>query len=301
MRRLRLGFILSILLMGLVSTVVAASDYPSPQGYVNDLANVLSAEGRTNLESRLTTLEKETSAEVVIVTINSLNGNSIEVYSVELFEKWGIGKKGKDNGILFLIAVDDSEVRIEVGYGLEEIITDGRAGRILDNDVIPYFKEDNYEAGITAGIESMEKYIRDGSPPSLLEENPISTLIDKFSFVLPVIFIVGIISIYMMGFMARSKSIWLGGIWGIIAGLVIGFAFGMLLTIIILPIIFAVFGTLLDLVLSRNYKGRITTGQSIGWRPTLGGFRGPTGGSSSHTFGGFGGGRSGGGGAGRKW
>lgn len=301
MRRLRLGLILSILLMGLVSTVVAASDYPSPQGYVNDLANVLGAEGRTNLESRLTTLEKETSAEVVVVTINSLNGNSIEVYSVELFEKWGIGKKGKDNGILFLIAVDDSEVRIEVGYGLEKIITDGRAGRILDNDVIPYFKEDNYEAGITAGIESIEKYIRDGSPPSLLEENPISTLIDKFSFVLPVIFIVGIISIYMMGFMARSKSIWLGGIWGIIAGLVIGFAFGMLLTIIILPIIFAVFGTLLDLVLSRNYKGRITTGQSIGWRPTLGGFRGPTGGSGSHTFGGFGGGRSGGGGAGRKW
>jgi uncharacterized protein len=305
MKQLQVVFLLSLFLIGLLSSVATAYDYPSPAGYVNDFAGALSIEGTDYLENQLIKLEQDTTAEVVVVTTDNLGDGDLEQYAVEIFEAWGIGKKDKDNGVLFIVAFVDSQIlmRIEVGYGLEGIITDGRAGRILDNNVIPYFEEGYYEDGIIAGTESIEQYIRSGSPPSFIEENPISNLVHKFSFVLPVIFVVGIITIYMMGFMARSKSIWLGGIWGIIAGLVIGFAFSTLLLIIILPIALGLFGTLLDLLLSRNYRGRMFNGQPTGWIPTFGGFRGPAVGSIFNIlgkFGGFGGGRSGGGGASRK-
>jgi uncharacterized protein len=109
----------------------------------------------------------------------------------------------------------------------------------------------------------------------------------------------GAITVYLMGFMARSKSIWLGAIWGIIAGCIIGFAWGSTVSTIISPIAGGALGALLDYVLSRNYKSRIASGKSVSWFASGGGFRG--GGSSGGSFGGFSGGHSGGGGASRGW
>jgi uncharacterized protein len=294
MKRFLIAFILAIALAFSGSSIVFAKDFPSPQGYVSDFAGLLSQGAGSLLEAQLSRLEKDTGAEVAVVTVTELGGTTVEDYAVRLFEEWGIGKKNEDNGVLFLVALIDRKVRIEVGYGLEPVITDGRAGRILDDDVLPFFKSGDYEAGIITGTSSIEKYIRDGSPPSVIEENPINSLLEDQ---MPLLALLGIITTYMLGFMARTKSFWLGGVWGVIVGVVLGFAAGSTTTTIVLPIITGVVGLVLDYILSKNYKERASSGMSTGWWSSGGGFSG--GGGSS--FGGFSGGSSGGGGASRGW
>lgn len=276
--------------------------FPEYQGFVNDYAGLLSPAVKTELDSRLTQLEKDTTAEVAVVTVKSLEGGSIDDYAVRLFEKWKIGKQGKDNGVLFLVALDERKMRIEVGYGLEPLITDGRAGRIRDEDVIPKFKDTDYEGGITAGVASIEKYIRNGIPPDPLEENPVKSIFGDW---VGALFIMTIITVYLSGFMARSKNIWMGGIWGAIAGAVIGLAIGGFVAIIVSLLIFMLLGLLTDSILSKNYQKLQESGKSTDWHKTGGGFWGPGGfgggSSGGGGFGGFGGGGSGGGGASGGW
>jgi uncharacterized protein len=298
---LALALCLIVLVGACTGGGVHVQDFPKYVGYVNDFAGLLSSSARTQLEAQLTQLEQDTTAEVVVVTVDNLNGSTPEYYANELFNDWGIGKKSEDNGILFLVAFEERQTRIEVGYGLESIITDGRAGRILDNDVIPHFKNGDYEQGIISGVASIEGYIRGDTSPSVIEENPISDFVSKSDIWLPTLIIMGVISIYLLGWMARTKSFWLGGVWGVICGLTLGFAVSHLAAIIGLSIGLGLFGTFLDLILSRNYRTRKATGKSTSWTKTWGGFS-SGGGSSSHGgFGGFGGGHSGGGGAGRGW
>ena len=101
-----------------------------PTGFVNDYAKILSAQEKQEIETLLKQIEKSTTAEIAVVTTPSLEGLSLEKYAVELFENWGIGKKDGDNGLLILIAPTERKYRIEVGYGLEEVITDSIAGNI---------------------------------------------------------------------------------------------------------------------------------------------------------------------------
>ena len=288
--------VLALFLLASGTGSALAQAYPPPTGFVNDFAGVLSGSTNSQLSTLLLNLEQDTSAEVAVVTISNLDGVPIEDYANGLFNAWGIGKNDKDNGILFLVSLQDRKVWIEVGYGLEPIITDGRAGRILDNYVIPDFRNGDYDQGIAAGVMALEGYIRDGTPPSVIEENPVQGLIAGFHLPSWLLITLGIITIYMLGFMARTKSVWLGGIWGFILGLVLGFGFGNLWAVFLLPFGLGIFGTILDIILSSNYWGRVSSGRSTGWYSSGGGFSG--GGSG---FGGFGGGSSGGGGAGRGW
>jgi uncharacterized protein len=296
MLRILSALVLILVILGLPVTAVFARDYPSPQGYVNDFAGVLSSETIANVERLLSALDDVTSAEVVVVTLDNLEGVNIEEYAAGLFQNWGIGKKEKDNGVLFILAPQDKAVRIEVGYGLEPIITDGRAGRILDNQVMPYLRQDKYDEAVEAGVLAIESFIRDGTPPSTVEENPVQSLLSGFHLPWPLIIALGFITVYILGFMARTSSIWLGGIWGLILGIVLGFGFGTTLFLIALPIGLGISGLFLDWLLSGNYRGRSSSGLSTGWFSSRGGFSGSGGG-----FGGFGGGRSGGGGASRHW
>ncbi len=119
-------------------------------GFLNDFANVLDSENKNRLEYLLNQVEKQSGIEMAIVTVPSIGDYSIEEAAVELFQKWGIGKKGKDNGLLFITAIQERKVRIEVGYGLEEAIPDSLAGRLLDNYTIPYFRQNNFDQGIYA-------------------------------------------------------------------------------------------------------------------------------------------------------
>jgi len=122
-------------------------------GFVFDFAGVMRASDKNRITQLLSELEDKTGAEVKIVTISSLQGGEIQDFSNRLYERWGIGKKGKDNGALMLAAVQDRKVRIEVGYGLEGVITDAAAGRILSQYVIPAFRRNDYSTGLKAGAE----------------------------------------------------------------------------------------------------------------------------------------------------
>jgi uncharacterized protein len=295
--RFRIILLIFVCLLVLAAIPVFALTFPQPQGYVNDDAGLLSSENKTYLEDKLTLLEKETTAEVVVVTINSLEGTTVEDYASKLFENWGIGKKGKDNGVLFLIAREDRKLRIEVGYGLEAIITDSRAGRIRDNDILPFFKKDEYGAGIIGGVNAIEVLVRNGTPPGPLEENPVKNALNGLG-PMTILIIITIIGSYLTGFMARSKNIWLGTIFGGIAGTVLGLAIGGLASLIILPLVSSGFGAGLDYFLSKTYRVNKSSGRSTSWNNTWGGFGG---GSSGGGFGGFGGGMSGGGGASGSW
>lgn len=126
-----------------------------PQGYVNDVAGVLSQSERGTLESFLADVEQKTGSEVAVVTVPSLEGGEIDDFTNRLFEKWKIGKKGRDNGVLILAAIQDRKARIEVGYGLESVIPDAEAGRILREQMFPQFKQGRYGAGLILAAQTV--------------------------------------------------------------------------------------------------------------------------------------------------
>ena len=104
-----------------------------PQGYVSDFAQVLDEQTRARINEYCGQVERATGSQIAIVTLGSLEDNSIEDFSYKLFHKWGIGKKGEDNGLMLLLAIKDHKDRIEVGYGLEPVLPDGFVGRTLDD------------------------------------------------------------------------------------------------------------------------------------------------------------------------
>lgn len=123
-----------------------------PTGRVNDFAGVINQSTKSNLDTLLTSLENATSIEAAVVTVPSLNDIPVEDYATQLFEQWGIGKKGKDNGLLILVAPVEKKMRIEVGYGLEGAINDAVAGRIIRDTMIPWFKNGDMSTGILNGV-----------------------------------------------------------------------------------------------------------------------------------------------------
>lgn len=156
--------ILSLGVVSFASTLPPASgttavppDKPEHFDYVQDFAGILSVKDKEKISSLGREIDEKTKAQVVVVTVNSLGGTPIEMYANQLFRSWGIGDKEKNNGVLLLINKENmlnnksGRVRIEVGYGLEGAIPDGKAGRILDNYVLPYWSQKQYSMGITQG------------------------------------------------------------------------------------------------------------------------------------------------------
>ena len=136
-----------------------AENFPDYSGYVNDYANILSYETKSTLSALIYNLEKKTSAQIAIITIDTTKPLDIETYAVKLFEKWGIGQKGKDNGVLLLIAMEDRAMRIEVGYGLEGAIPDALAKIIIEDYIVPSFKKGDFNTGILKGSAGIAKLI----------------------------------------------------------------------------------------------------------------------------------------------
>ncbi len=287
--------VLALLLIFALPFRVLAADFPSPVGHVNDFGGMFSAEFRENLEKGLSDFEEETTAEIAVVTIESLGDYSVEEYAVRLFEQWQIGKKEKDNGILLLLAKEERKIKIEVGYGLEPVVTDGRAGRIIREKIRPNFKKENYEEGVKLAVEQIKEYIKSGEPPQGTEAVQ-ETASNFFIF----IFIGGLILVYLTSFLGRTKEFVTGGIVG---GLLGGF-FGLLasgVSILWLAIVFGAIGFILDYIFSKNYKKLKAAGKPTSFWSSRGGFSSKGTSSSSGGFGGFGGGSSGGGGASGGW
>jgi uncharacterized protein len=133
----------------------SALGIPKLQGYVNDYANLISGSSRAKLEEELRSFEQSDSTQLVILTLSSLEGETVEDYSIKVVEAWKLGKARKDNGILFLVSKNDRQMRIEVGRGLEGRLTDLMAGRIIDLVVKPRFKRGDFDGGVTAGVASL--------------------------------------------------------------------------------------------------------------------------------------------------
>lgn len=127
---------------------------PAFSSHVTDMAQVLGV-GAVNLDSKLAAFETSTGHQVFVLTVRTTEHRSIEEYAVDIFQKWKVGKSRVDNGVLFVVAVDDREMRIEVGYGLEGTLTDALCSRILHDAVEPHFAKGEYEAGVEAGVEAI--------------------------------------------------------------------------------------------------------------------------------------------------
>ena len=153
-------FVTTLLLVILSCTSVSALDIPKPTGYVNDTAGLLSAGVKLKVEQFLQGFEASDSTQITLLTIPTLEGESLEDYSQQVFDSWNLGQSGRDNGALLLIAKDERKVRIEVGYGLEGRLTDLLAGRIIDNEITPKFKQGDFDGGIVAGIVGIAEAVR---------------------------------------------------------------------------------------------------------------------------------------------
>jgi uncharacterized protein len=137
---------------------------PVPEAHVNDYARVLAAPERAALERQLTEREAATGAQMVIALFPSLEGESLEDYSIRLAQQWRIGQKKLDNGVILLVFVADRKVRLEVGYGLEPVITDAVSAAIIRDAIAPRFREGRYAAGLEAAVGAVFERIGSTGP-----------------------------------------------------------------------------------------------------------------------------------------
>lgn len=280
-------------------------DFPDPEGYVNDFANVLNND--QELEERLRSFAEKESTQIFVITTNKLpEGTDIYSFVPRLTDanpKWRAGQEEYDNGIIFTVVLDTREMAIDVGYGQEGALPDITAKSILDDEVRPYFKEGDYSGGVESGVESIMEAVKgeyEGSGGAGTQGGEASDLMGQFCaflligafFVIP----------YLAAFLGRTKSWWLGGVLGFIFGVILSIVFVFVLTNAFRYLLFCFLvpgltlaGLFFDFILSRNYKSRRKKGLSTSWLSSFGGFSsGSSFGSSS--FGGGGGGFSGGGG-----
>ena len=136
----------------LTAVSLQAQNLPKPAGRITDLANIIDSATESELDARLDQLERKTSSEIAVVTVRSLEGVPVDDYAVRLFKEWGIGQAKTDNGVLVLVAPNEREMRIEVGYGLEGILPDGLAGQIIRENFTPRFRDNDYSGGIRDGV-----------------------------------------------------------------------------------------------------------------------------------------------------
>lgn len=158
----RIITVLSILLIFFgTATAALAWEPPSPTRafYVNDYAGVLDSDTQQYIIDSGEVLYARTGAQVVVLTVKDLEGRPLEEYSLEVLRGWGIGDSKKDNGVLILLSTGDRRARIEVGYGLEGALPDGKTGRIQDEYMLPYFREGDYSKGILNGYNAILKEI----------------------------------------------------------------------------------------------------------------------------------------------
>jgi uncharacterized protein len=168
--------------LALVAIVTSSIGWAQPSGWetgsdglapipkltarVTDETNTLSAAERQALEAKLADWEQRTSNQLVVLLIPSTKPEPIEAYSIRVAEAWKIGRKGQDNGALFVVAKDDRKMRIEVGYGFEGVLTDVTSRRIIAEDVAPLFRQNRFAAGINAGVDRIIAVVGSGEPLS---------------------------------------------------------------------------------------------------------------------------------------
>jgi uncharacterized protein len=137
------------------ASIAFAFDFPPLSGRVVDQANVMTAESRSDIETKSKDIEDKSGIQLVVATVKSLQGNDIETYANELFRFWKLGQAQKNNGVLLLVAPAEHKVRIEVGYGLEGTLTDALSSVIISSAIIPRFKSNDFSGGIERGVDGI--------------------------------------------------------------------------------------------------------------------------------------------------
>jgi uncharacterized protein len=145
-----------IIILGL-AVFASADNLPRPRGYLNDFAGVVDGASAQQIESACASIERSTGVEISVITIESLDGSTIEQEGLRYLEGWGVGKKGKDNGVVIIVAIKDRKIRIETGYGMEGILPDSKAGEIIRYDITPRFKQGDYGGGLLAAVYKIGK------------------------------------------------------------------------------------------------------------------------------------------------
>jgi uncharacterized protein len=291
------------------SIVASRAQKPLPELWglhVHDEAHVLSQPFIDQLENQLKEYDDSTSNEIAVLLISSLDGESLEDYSLRVAEKWKLGKGEKDNGALLLIVVDEHKMRIETGYGLEGVLTDAVCSRIIRNELAPNFRQDNYEAGVNAGIRAMIRaiggeYIAEG-------EDNINSELGMKERILIGMFIFGILGIFtVLGLFVPGCGGWflyafLIPFYAAFPLVVLGTSAGLLVLGV-----YAIGFPILKLVLGKTEWGSKmakkmanTSGGKGSWSSGSGWSAGSGGGRSSGGFSG-GGGSFGGGGSSGSW
>lgn len=261
---------------------------PPLKGYVNDYANIISPGARAQLHQELWDFEQSDSTQVVVLTVESLEGDALESFSIRVAETWKIGQKGKDNGAILLVAKKERKTRIEVGRGLEGKLTDLTAGRIVQLVINPQFKRGDFDAGFLSGIRAVIDATR-GEFRADQSRRSSSTRGIVSSFMPFIVF--GAIGLLVLGRISRP----LGGAAGLIGFPLVGSTLGLpLAAIIFLGVLGLAMGILLPVFFGGPFGGAGGY-RHDGWG-TGGGFG--SGGFDGGGFGGGGGDFSGGGASG---
>jgi uncharacterized protein len=291
----RRGFLLLVGIILMVPLAAQALDVPPLRGRVNDYADMLSRSTEGQLDLLLQDLEASDATQIVVLTVPSLEGDSLEDFSIRVADQWKIGQKNLDNGAILLIAKADRKLRIEVGYGLEGRLTDLMAGRIISNIIVPRFKAGQIDQGITEGVKAMVEAVRGEftatEAPSRGNGQDQRSGNGLFGLILVLFFL------NVLGRLRRS----LGALAGAVIVPIIGIAiFGFSLTLLFLLIPVGIVAGLLA-----GFMGSPLAFGHAGHRSGRGGFWIGGGGSGfgGGGFGGFsgGGGGFGGGGASGGW
>lgn len=187
------------------------ADFKNYVGYVSDYAGILSYKTKANLAALSAEIETKTTSQLAILTIDTTAPLDIETYAVKLFEKWGIGQRGKDNGVLILVAVKDRKARIEVGYGLEGAIPDALAMNIINKFMLPFFKKGDYNAGILQAAALVTKLIAgeynvDISELDNIKARPVPKVDSIFDYLFIIFVIIILIRIPLLLFLPVSNS-----------------------------------------------------------------------------------------------
>jgi uncharacterized protein len=277
----------------LFAPAIWSLDIPPLTGRVVDRAQVLSSSDHSRLNDLLAAHESRTSNQVAVLILPSLAGEPLEEFSHRVASAWGLGYKGTDNGVLLLVALQERKIRIEVGYGLEGTLTDAKSSRIIRNEMVPRFRQEEYSKGIMAGVQAILQTIEGTYTPSPPTNEKQAGF---WAIFFQAVFLGTIVALFLGG-----RRVWSGALIGSILSFFIALPVALWLGLLA-----GVVTTLLVSLFTKGgsplVRGPLTGGSHPGW----GGGLWPPGGrirSSGGFGGGFGGsgGGFGGGGASGRW
>ncbi len=275
----RYGF--GIFLLLFFTTVWAEIEIPALSHRVTDLTATLSDQQAMALESRLAAFEAKKGSQIAILIVPTTQPEDIAQFGIRVAEAWKIGRKNVDDGVILIVAKEDRKLRLEVGYGLEGVIPDAIAKRIIAETITPLFKTGDYAGGIDAGVTQLTQLIEGETLPTPVERQGTQLNENSFMFILFGGLIAGFVLSAMMGRVMGGMLAGLGT--GALAAVIFGLGFAAVLI-----------GLMVFFIIGIRHSG------GGGWSSGGGGFGGGSGGSGG-SWGGGGGGSFGGGGASGSW